>query len=168
MRRPHIFVLKEGIFAVSAAIFSFFRFDLSSRFAEIGHLISALIVCIGMKNMVSHSANLDRARSVYIFNPLVCFWPTVLAKLDQESSPTHGAMHQPVQNERLSTAQAYDGALDRIPRLAPGTLTFSALFKSLNRVTVSPTSFLHSQRILKAQAGVEHGRLADGIYGLKS
>jgi hypothetical protein len=168
MRRPPIFVVKAGIFAVSAAITLFFRFDLSSRFAEIGRLISALIVCFGMKNLVSHIANLDRGRSIYIFNPLVCLWPTVLAKLDQESSPNLGAMRQPAQNERLSTAQTYDGVLDWIPRLAPGTLPFSGLFKSLNRVTVSPTPFLHSQRIIKAQSGVEHGRLADGIYELKS
>ncbi len=168
MRRSLIFVMQAAAFAVSVAIAFFLRFDLSSPVAETGHLVFAFIACLGMKNIEFQSTNLDRDRSIYIFNPLVCLWPTVLVQLDQESSPNLGATRQPAQNERLSMAQACDGALDCIQRLASSTLTFPAFFKSLYALTVSPMACLHSQGIMKAKVGVERGRSADGIYELRS
>ena len=60
MSRLFVFVVQTAIFAVSVAIAFFLRFDLSIPPAEIAHLLSALLICIVMKNIVFHLANLDR------------------------------------------------------------------------------------------------------------
>ena len=60
MSRMLIFLVQTAIFAVSVAIAFLLRFDLSFPMEEAGHLLSALIVCIIVKNIVFHMANLDR------------------------------------------------------------------------------------------------------------
>jgi FlaA1/EpsC-like NDP-sugar epimerase len=60
MSRLLIFVVQTGIFAVSVAIAFLLRFDLSFPLAETAHLVSALIVYTVVKNIVFHTANLDR------------------------------------------------------------------------------------------------------------
>jgi FlaA1/EpsC-like NDP-sugar epimerase len=60
MSRLLIFVVQTGIFAASVAIAFFLRFDLSFPVTETAHLVSALLICIVLKNIVFHVAKLDR------------------------------------------------------------------------------------------------------------
>jgi len=60
MSRLVIIVVQTGIFAVSVALSFLLRFDLSFPLAETGHLVSALLVCVIVKNIAFHMANLDR------------------------------------------------------------------------------------------------------------
>lgn len=60
MSRLLIFVVQTSIFAVSVALAFLLRFDLSFPMEETAHLVSALLVCLVVKNVVFHLANLDR------------------------------------------------------------------------------------------------------------
>jgi FlaA1/EpsC-like NDP-sugar epimerase len=60
MSRVVIVAVQTGIFAVSVVLSFLLRFDLSFPLAETAHLVSALVVCVIVKNIAFHMANLDR------------------------------------------------------------------------------------------------------------
>ena len=60
MSRVVIVAVQTGIFAVSVVLSFLLRFDLSFPLAETAHLVSALLVCVIVKNIAFHMANLDR------------------------------------------------------------------------------------------------------------